>query len=70
MTLFSAGNHRVTGRKIEDPADLCRKTPDDFGAEVYLNSTGDSGLGKSAGKDERVLGDSLPSGALVATGVS
>ena len=53
MTLFSAGRQTVTGCRIEDPADFCRKMAADFGAEVYRNSTGDLGLGKSAGKRTR-----------------
>jgi hypothetical protein len=50
VTLFSAARQRVTSRRIRDPADFCRKTTCDFGAEVYRNSTGVSVLGKSAGK--------------------
>jgi hypothetical protein len=51
VTLFSAGRQRVTSRQIEDPAEFCRKTPSDFGAEVYRNSTVDLCLGESAAKD-------------------
>jgi hypothetical protein len=38
-------------RRIRDPEDFCRKTPGDFGVEVYRNPTGVSGLGKSAAKE-------------------
>jgi hypothetical protein len=51
VTLVPAGSHRVTGWRIEDPADFYRNLRDDFDAEVYRKRTGVSGLGKSAGKE-------------------
>src|SRR6266699_5024772 len=51
LTLVSAVRQRVTTCRIQDPADFCRKTAADFGAEVYRNSTGRSLVGKSAGKE-------------------
>jgi hypothetical protein len=51
VTLFSAGRQRVTSWRSQDPADFCRQPRAVCGAEVYRNSTDDSGLGKSAGKD-------------------
>jgi len=54
VTLFSDGRQRVTRWRIQDPTDFCRKTRTVFGAEVYWKSTGDSGLGKSAGKEHHL----------------
>jgi hypothetical protein len=53
VTLFAAGNQRVTSSRIEDPAVFCRKIAAVFGAEVYRKSTDDSGSGKSAAKNGR-----------------
>jgi hypothetical protein len=60
VTLFSAGRQKVTCRRTEDPAFFCGKAPRDFGAEVYRNSTGVSGSGKSAGKTARLPRQACP----------
>jgi hypothetical protein len=50
VTLFPEVRQRVTSWWLEEPADFCSKTPDDFGAEVYRKRTGVSGIAKSAAK--------------------
>ena len=58
----SRSRQRATSRRIEDSADFCGKLPDDFGAEVYPNSTDGSGLGKSAGKEMTIRVSSVREG--------
>jgi hypothetical protein len=62
VTRFSAGRQAVIDAETEDLAFFCRKTPSDFGGEVYRNSTGVSVPGKSAGKKSSTAALSAASG--------